>query len=146
MQNDLIVGRKSIMSMLKITNWASVVKLIKRAGCPVGKLEGRWVARHSVLLGWIDTSTGTAGAKKCQSLSRLTNMDSIPADKHLKWRGKKMPEFLAVYALGKSIRGTCIEVGISRETYYSWRRVSELFDTACKDIEGIVEVITSERA
>lgn len=137
MQNDLIVGRKSIMSMLKITNWASVVKLIKRSGCPVGKLEGRWVARHSVLLEWIDAGTGAIGSRSVLIRSTLSKVEHLPADPHQGMRGRKMPLFLEKYSQGKSIRSVCRDTEISLQTYYNWRKNYERFDMACKEIEGM---------
>lgn len=137
MQNDLIVGRKSIMSMLKITNWASVVKLIKRSGCPVGKLEGRWVARHSVLLEWIDAGTGAVGSRSVLIRSTLSKVEHLPSDPHQGMRGRKMPLFLEKYSQGKSIRSVCREIGIGLQTYYNWRKNYERFDTACKDVEKV---------
>lgn len=130
--NDLIVGRKQIMVLLRYENWRSVEKLINRQGCPVKKVEGRWLAMKSELWDWLGLKMTP---KKCKSLSTFTNIDNVGQDKHRRRRGQKMPQFIEYYREGHSVSKACFLTGISRPTFYTWRKRYERFDMACKQIE-----------
>ncbi|GEM_PF-4509947 len=130
--NDLIVGRKQIMVLLRYENWTSVEKLINRQGCPVKKVEGRWLAMKSELLDWLGLKMTP---KKCLSLSISAKIGSIEQDKHRHRRGQKMPQFIEYYREGHSVSKACFLTDINRQTYYNWRKRYERFDQACKGIE-----------
>lgn len=130
--NDLIVGRKQIMVLLRYENWTSVEKLINRQGCPVKKVEGRWLAMKSELLDWLGLKMKP---KECQKQSNLTVFDTLGGDRQMFTRGRKMPLFIEHYKEGHSISKACSLSNITTQTYYNWRKRYERFDQACKGIE-----------
>lgn len=129
--SDLIVGRKQIMVVLKYENWNSVEKLILK-GCPIGKVEGRWIALREKLIAWIECHLENGSVQSCIRLNKITHLNS---DKYLRWRRIKMESFLAYYSSGSGIRKSCRNSGISSVTFYKWRKKYERFDIACKEIE-----------
>lgn len=131
-KDDLIVGRKQIMVFLKYENWNSVEKLISREGCPISRVGGRWLAMRSSLMEWFDAKLSQ---KKCLSLSIFTNIDNLTRDKHSKNRSRKMPELLICYKATLSVSKACQTVGVTRASFYNWRRKYERFDNACRQIE-----------
>jgi hypothetical protein len=97
-EKPLIVGRKAIMDFLQITNWDSVLKLVRQENLPVGKAGGRWCGRRVNILAWLDqrSNSGTLQETDQQRaisalervevlLARLTNKQRS-VSRRVRWR------------------------------------------------------------
>lgn len=144
-EKPLIVGRKAIMAFLDITNWDSVLRLIREGGLPIGKPEGggRWIGKRDNLQRWIDKTTNATESgevepvKNCKNLQDFTPSNGVDfSEVWNRWRTPKMQQFLIAYrAHGCLIARACKDAGITRPTYYNWQRRYDRFAAACKQIE-----------
>lgn len=131
--SDLLSGRKAIMEHLQICNWEAVEKLVRKQGCPIAKLGGRWVSRRATLNAWVDKETGgDSMGEKPPSCTLSERSKAIWS----RWRQDRMSVFLTHYEqCGCLVQRACKKAGINRQTFYNWRKEYPRFESACKSIE-----------
>jgi hypothetical protein len=143
-ERPLIIGRKNIMEFLQITNWDSVLRLQSKGGLPIGKLEGggRWCGKRVNLQRWLDKSTNAGGAnegepvKDCKNLQDFTPQSAVDFSQvWSRWRTPRMEKFLVAYRDHGLIARACKTAGITRPTFYNWKKNYERFAAACTQIQ-----------